>query len=331
MKKSQGSTSHVQRKGKEGIRLNRRVFTFLVCLLVSMFFWLMMSLSKEYSITVSFPVNYVNLPTDKIVSNQLPETIDIEIISSGFNLLLYKIRQQRETVLLDMKDARQYISRNHYYLLCNSRIDKITAQFNNDIKVAKINPDTIFLNFNKKVSKRVPVIASINIDFDSQYQLSDSIKVTPSFIDISGAADVLDKINSVETIPVNLKKVSSSLSLKLGLLKTAALKQVEFSESEVHAEVNVKKYTEASLELPIEVSNLPHGYSLKTFPDKVTVKYNVAFDDYATINPLQFTASVDYMKIEQGSNKLKVVLEKYPSNIRSVKLIIDKVEYIIRK
>jgi len=296
-----------------------------------MFFWLMMSLSKEYSITVSFPVNYVNLPADKIVANQLPETIDIEIMSSGFNLLLYKIRQQRETVLLDIKDARPYTSRNHYFLLCNSRIDKITAQFNGDIKITKINPDTIFLNFNKKVTKRVPVIATINIDFESSYQLTDSIKLTPSFIDISGAADVLDKINSVETAPVNLKKVASSLSLKLGLLKTAALKQVEFSESVVHAEVNVKKYTEASLELPIEVSNLPYGYSLKTFPDKVIVKYNVAFDDYATINPLQFRASVDYLKMEQGSNKLKVALEKYPSTIRSVKLSIDKVEYIIRK
>ena len=316
---------------KNGIRLNRRVFTFLICLLVSISFWLMMSLSKEYSITISFPVNYVNLPTDKIIANNLPESIDIEIKATGFNLLFYKIKQQREIVLLDINDALPYKTKNHYYLFSNSRIDKITAQFNSEIKVLKINPDTIFLNYNKKITKRVPVIADIKIDFDSQYQLTDSIKIEPAFIDISGAADVLEKINYLRTVHIYEKKMASSLVMKLGILKTPELKQIELSNSTVQAIVNVKKYTEASLELPIEISNLPRGYSLKTFPDKITVKFNVAFDDYATINAVQFRAIVDYSKIESGSNKLKIILEKFPSNIRSVKLSSDKVEYIIRK
>ncbi|MGZ4058026.1 MAG: CdaR family protein, partial [Bacteroidia bacterium] len=285
-------------KGKEGIRFNRKLFTFFICVLVSVSFWLMMSLSKEYTITVSFPVSYVNLPTDKIIANHLPETIDIEIKSTGFNLLFYKIKQQRETVYLDINDALPYTTKNHYYLFSNSRIDKITAQFSNEIKVLKINPDTIFLNYNKKITKSVPVIAKINIDFDNQYQLSDSIKIEPGFINISGAADVLEKIKYLETAPLNLKKVSKPLIVKLAILKTPELKQIEFSQPAVLAIINVKKFTEASLELPITVSNLPHGYSLKTFPDKVTVKYNVAFDDYSTINAAQFRASVNYAKIE---------------------------------
>lgn len=316
---------------KEGIRLNRRVFTFLMCLLISVFFWLMMTFSKQYTITVSFPVSYVNFPPDKIISNHLPENIDITITSSGFNLLIYKIKQQRETVLLDIKDAFPYDSKNHYYLYTNSRIDKITEQFSNAIKVQKIDPDTIFLNYNKKISKRVPVKANINIDFDSQFQLSDSIRVEPAFIDISGAPDVLEKIDHLETAPMNLKNVATALILKLGIIKTPELKQVEFSSNFVQGKVNVEKFTEASIELPIEVLNLPRGYSLKTFPDRVTVKYNVAFNNYSTVNAMQFHAIVDYTKIETGSNKLKVLLDKFPANIRSVKLSSDKVEYIINK
>jgi YbbR domain-containing protein len=318
-------------KAREGIRLNRRVFTFIICLFVSIAFWLMMSLSKEYSISISFPVNYTNFPADKIISNHLPETIDIEIKATGFNLLFYKLKQQRETVWLDINDAKAFTTKNHYFLLSNSRIDKITSQFNNEIKVLKINPDTIFLNYNKKITKRVPVIADINIDFDSQYQLTDSIKIEPSSIDISGAADVLEKITYLKTAVVNLKKVATPLILKLGILKSPELKQIELSVTTVQATINVKKFTEASLELPIDVANLPKGYSIKTFPDKVIVKYNVAFDDYLSINSQQFKASVDYSKMESGSNKLKVNLEKFPTNIRSVKLNLDKVEYIIRK
>ncbi len=289
-----------------------------------------MSLSKEYTIELSVPVNYINLPTDKVIANNLSETIEIEIKSSGFNLLIYKLKQNKEVVSIDIKNLKPLTIKNHYYLLTNSKIDKITAQFD-DIKVIKIYPDTIFLNFNKKVTKTVPVKANLKIDFDKLYQQSDSIKLSPAFIEISGAADLIDKIKYLETEPMYLKNITDSLSLKLNILKTPELKLIDLSQLTVQATINVTKYTEAIIELPIGVENLPTGYGLKLFPDKVSVKYNVAFQNYEKINPLQFRAVVNYLKIEPGSNKLKIQLLKFPPEVRAIKMNPEKVEYIIRK
>lgn len=316
---------------KDGIRINRRVATFLFCLLASAFFWLTMSLSKEYSIEINFPVNYINFPIDKVIANNLPETIDVEIKSSGFNLLVYKIKQKYDTVLIDAKDSKHLPTKNNFYLLPNARLDKIAAQFNNDIKIMKVYPDTIFLNYNKKKSKKVPVKANIKISFSHLYQQSDSIKLSPAFITISGASELVDKINFIETQPVKLKKVSDSISIQLHVLKTPDLKLVDLSQSTIKASINVTKFTEASIKIPIEVENLPTGLGLKTFPDHISVKYNVAFKSYESITPLQFRAVVDYSKIESGSNKVKVQLVKYPADIRAVKINPEKVEYIIRK
>ncbi|MGQ0829568.1 MAG: CdaR family protein [Bacteroidota bacterium] len=290
-----------------------------------------MALSKEYTMAVNFPVSYVNLPEDKVIANHLPEIINIEIRSSGFNLMMYKLKRRRETILIDIHGSKPLRSKNNFYLYTGDELDKITAQFSNHIRVLEISPDTIFLNFNKKVTKRVPVKANITLYFDHQYQQTDSIQLTPAFIDISGAADVVDKIDHVETVPVNFKNVSKPLTLKLNILISPDIKQVELSQSTVQATINVTKFTEASIELPVEVENLPDGYGLKTFPDKVVIKYNVAFNDYGKINALQFRAVVDYEKIESGNNKLKVHLVKSPAEIRSVKLNPEKVEYIIRK
>src|ERR1043165_1817825 len=80
---------------REGFRLNRRVVSFLFCVLLSLFFWLLMALSKDYKISASFPVDYVNFPEDKLIANHLPETIDLQLHSSGFNLMMYKLRQKR--------------------------------------------------------------------------------------------------------------------------------------------------------------------------------------------------------------------------------------------
>jgi hypothetical protein len=316
---------------KEGVRINRRVVTFIFCLIVSAFFWVMMSLSKEYSIEIKFPVSYINFPIDKVISNQLPTTIDIEIKSTGFNLLVYKIKQKRDTVFIDAKDSKHLPKKNNFYILPNARIDKIASQFNNNIRIMKIYPDTIFLNYNKKKSKQVSVKANIKVDFANQYQQSDSIQLTPNFITVSGASELVDKINFIETKTIKLKKVSDTISIQLQIIKTPNLKLVDLSQLTVKAKINVTKYTEASIELPIEVENLPSGFTLKTFPDKITVKYNVAFKKYESITTHQFKAIVDYSKIELKNNKLKIELVKFPSDIRAIKISPEKVEYIIRK
>ncbi|HSH65104.1 MAG TPA: CdaR family protein [Bacteroidia bacterium] len=325
-----GSTSKSD-STRFGIRLDARVVTFMICLFISVFFWLLMTLAKDYTMTVRFPVNYINLPMDKVISNTLPETIDIEIRARGFNLLAYKLKKKHEVIDVDMRDVRALNSKNVYYLLSNSRSDKIRAQFNNDIHVVKISPDTIFVNFNKKVSKSVPVKFYLSPVFNKQYNLTDSISIQPQYITVSGEAEVIDKIDTVKTQHVLLKNIDRSMIVKLPLIKTAAQKNVEFSQPYVNASVKVTKFTEVSVELPVEVENLPIGYTFKTFPDKVLVKFNVAFENYEKINTLNFRAIVDYKKIDQESNKLKVQLVKFPEGIRNVKLVTEKVEYIISK
>ena len=121
------------------------------------------------------------------------------------------------------------------------------------------------------------------------------------------------------------------MSVKLELLETEDLQRVEIEDLNITATINVTKFTEASVELPIGVINLPEKYTLKAFPENVTVKYNVAFTNYEKVTPNLFKAVVDYSSIKPGSNKLKVILTKQSPEIRAVKLYPEKVEYIIRK
>lgn len=319
-----------QGTSKEKIRVNKRVATFLCCLFISMLFWLLMTLSKEYVILINYPVNYVNPPSDKVVANSLPSTIRLEIKSKGFYLLAYKFATH-QTVHIDLNYSRPLRTKNHFYLLTNSQINNITDQFSSHVKVLQVIPDTIYLNYNKKITKRVPVRAKLDLEIDSRYQQSDSVQIIPSFIDVSGAADIVSRIDHVETEPLSLKNIDHSQALILNLKNDSTKGDLEFSVSKVKAMINVKKFTEASIELPIEAINLPQGYTLRSFPDKVTVKFNVAFDNYEKMNASLFRAVIDYKKAEPGSNKLRIVLEKFPADIRSVKINPEKAEYILKK
>lgn len=316
---------------KENVRLNRRLVTFLFCLLISAFLWLMLSLSKEYNEEITFPVTITNFPIDRVVANELPENIQVEIRASGFYLLKYKYLKSRDTILIDAKGSRHLPGKNNFYLLTNLRLDKISAQLNQGVKALRVFPDTIFLNYNKKKSKKVPIKSKLKLDFAPLYQLADSVKLSPDFITVSGAAELVDKIRFVETKTVKLKKLSDTTTVELPIAKTKDIKLVELSDYSVKATVNVSKFTEASLEIPLEVEHLPKGVSLKTFPGKVMVTYTVALQNYESVTPMQFRAIVDYAKIDKKSNKLRVKLVKQPSEVKTAKVSPDKVEFIIRK
>lgn len=315
---------------KEKTRFNRRAVTFICCLFIAAVCWLLMTLSKEYMIAVSYPVEYINSPSDKVIANNLPQKIDIEIKSKGLFLLSYKF-QQAQTVKIDLSGCRPLLRKNYFFLLTNSQINKITEQFASRIKVQRIVPDTIFLNFNKRVSKRVRVKTNLTLEIDKEFQQSDTVKIDPEFIEISGAAEAVSKIDHVETVPAVIKNINKPQLVTLSILYTDALKDVHLNPSKVKALINVKKYTEANIELPVDAVNLPKGFSIRTFPDKVNVTYIVAFDNYEKINASQFRAVVNYKKAAPGSNKLKITLEKYPLDIHSIKLHPEKAEYIIKK
>lgn len=313
------------------IRLNRKGITFIICLLISVFFWLLLMLSKEYTVSYSFPVKYLNVPNDKIISDYLPETVGIELKSKGFNFLGFMLREKLETIQIDLKDARPSRLKNYYYLSTNSRLDKIAKQFRSSINVLRMNPDTIYLNYNRKITKIVPVKSNLVITFANQYQLADSIKYIPDVVQISGAEDVVKKIDYVETVSLKKENIDKSIKIKLAISQTPDLKYIELSQKEIVADIEATKFTEGIMELPVTVENLPSSYNLKIFPDKIAVKYHVTFQDYDKINVHDFRAIVDYKTMENSSNKLKVQLVKYPSRIKSIKYSPEKVEYILRK
>lgn len=316
---------------KESIRLNKRVVTFLICLVVSAFLWIVQALSKDYTIKIDFPVKYTNFPKDKVVANPLPQSIETIVKIRGFNYLIHKLTSLNKIILIDAKRLKKLHQANRYYILPNSKIENISSQFNEDVQVLKVEPDTIFLNFNKKISKKVPVKVNIKIDYDEYYQPRDSLLITPEMITVSGAKEWVEKIKEVETKPVTLKKVRENISLVLEIIQTPELKLLELSPASVKATMSVTKYTEANIELPIELKNVPKGYNIKTFPDKVTVKCNVSLDNFEKIKPSDFLAIVDYSKNSKGSNKLKVELVKTPTEINSPKVNPERVEFIIRK
>ena len=84
------------------LQLNKRLYIVLVCFLIAAVFWLLIALSNDYPTSYSVSVKYVNLPGKKVITNELPSKITVNMKASGFLILSYDFQKTQKTVEIDI-------------------------------------------------------------------------------------------------------------------------------------------------------------------------------------------------------------------------------------
>lgn len=307
----------------------RRISAFFICLLIACFSWFLIVLSKDYTQRFRFAINYLNFPQGKAAMNLLPDSVDMSVTASGFTMLSLKWFSGGHHIPVDcsvMKPKRDSL----FYIALPAAFDKISKYIGSDVRIISSGPDTLFFNFARKARKIVPVKLVSGISFAKQFQLSDSIRVNPSAVEIFGDENEIDKIWFIETQPLTLSGLQKTTVRNIAFKLPGKL--VGISADSATVTVPVDEFTEGQTEVEVTALNLPLNYSLKPIPDKVVVKYLVSISNSGKINAASFRAVVDYSEIKEGNNsKLKVKIISAPPFVSSAKVFPEKVEYIIRK
>jgi hypothetical protein len=308
--------------------VSNRWLTFLYCLIVAFLFWLLIVFSNEYKAPVTFNLRYSNFPKDKMLANKLPYKVDVEVTASGFTFLGFYFNRYQEVLNLDVASIRKNPNSKEYYLPMYAQAQQFESQLGNKIKISKIYLDTLHFYFDKKVIKVLPVKLNLNYSFEKQFQLNGKVEVKPSKIVVSGPASVMQDITELNTQVLNFPDLSKTISRTSEIIIPEEWNSVEFSTKKVVVKIPVEKFTEGTLELPVEVLNLPQQYVIKTFPETVKIVYLVGLSNFKKINADQFTLLAYY---DANETSLKLKLVKFPDLIRNPKIETDKVEYILRK
>lgn len=314
------------------LKFNRQFWVYVLCLVVSCAFWVLTTLSKDYTTTLYFPINYTDLPDDKIVAAHLPERLAVEVNSFGFNLLWYKIGGGSSSIDLraGLEHMRSTGKAGKYFIATSTKISEVSRQLDNELSIKSLRPDTIFFEFSDKVSKEVPVKIVSDLTFEKQFQLSGSMNAQPAKVMISGPASIIDTIKAVFTDVLAFQNLAQSIEKEV-LLKKPDLPNVDLSESKVKVTVPVEKFTEGRTEVGVSVMNLPEGHKMKLFPEKVEVVYLVPLSRFEEAANIAFSAYVDYAGAKGNSQKLKVNVKDAPAYVSSLRVAPETVEYIIQK
>ena len=303
-----------------------------LCLLISISLWLLIKFSEDYLFTIQIPISFTNIPPDRILIDKDTIILTASMKTQGINALYYHFFDKKDIIKIDYSLLKNKENTNKTNIQFNSSqlLKIIDKQFDYKHEITSLSPENISLSFEKTYFKVVPIKLNTQLQFEDQFMLYDTIKLTPNKVCISGTEKMLKNIDHLTTEPIILNNLNANQSIFISLANPEKESDLKLFVDKIKVNIAVEKFTESSIEVPVIISN--GNNKLKLFPDKVKITYMVALKDFKKINKDLFDVEVNgNLGKSDENNKLKVELVKSPGFIKVTKIYPDNVEYIIFK
>jgi YbbR-like protein len=313
------------------LQFRKKILLFSVFLLISVFIWFLNALGRNYTDQIEYPLVYTDMPADRVFVDEPPEFLDLNINAPGYALLRYMVL--KKPVPISFKLSAFTMNRpgqdtSHAYILTRYLKDQVSGQLPSEIQLLEIKPDTLYFHFARRVTRMLPVKPDFVFQLDNQFTIRERIQLDPDSVQVTGPDAILDTMRSVSTERIDLGMLSRNYEDKVRLSKMEGL---EYSNSRVNCSIELEKYTEVQLTIPIEVINLPDSLSIQTFPAKVRFTCNVGLSKYDRVNDKLFRAVVDYSSLDEQQKELEITIQNIPVFLLSYDYYPKSVEFLISR
>lgn len=301
--------------------MRKKINIFIASLIFAIILWGSISLSDVYYTNVDVKLALINLPEGYTTGTQLPEKIVIRVRGQGWKLLSINVGPETEfRVTLD-KDSGNYRLNLEKYLETNRLLFS-------DIDIIKIYPDTINFFVERTVTKKLPIISGLELDFKPGYGLATDILLNPDSVLVSGPVSYLRKMEAIETESSTFTSLDGKTQTEVGFPK---MQGFSFSSNSVEVTIDVQRIVDKQFEdIPVEVIDLPDGKEVVLLPNKIGIQVRGGIEILGKLKPAQFNAYVKYLTLVRdttGSVKPEISL---PKNVTLQFTKPDRLRYVIR-
>ncbi len=311
----------------KNILKRRKAKMFLMFLLCSGLIWFINNLSESYISNATFDLKFINVPDSLMLANASKKEVDVKVQASGFQFLGFNIKNKE--VQLDLSTAN--LKNDNYFIPQSVYRKQIDKQLRS-MTLLEIDRDTLFFEFTQVSTKKVPVNSRVSITLSQNYILDGPLKIEPNMVTIKGPKTIIDTINRVNTLQLSFPEETSNFAHKVELFKNPELQNTTYSNNTVFIYGKVARFSEKIIAVPIRVINLPSGYEIRTFPDKVSILCRAKLDNLKNLDSTGFEVVADYNSIKDNTTKI-ITLEllKKPESLHSASLNEDHVEFILKR
>jgi YbbR domain-containing protein len=200
-----------------------------------------------------------------------------------------------------------------------------------DEQIVGFNPDTLYFDFSNRAVKRIPVKLLSDINYQHQFSQSNDVFIRPSYVTLSGPANVIDNIKTWNTDSLILDSVNETVRTRINM-QPAKEGNVSIYPKSVQVVLPVDEFTEKTISIPVKLINNLDYYKVKIFPVKVNVTFITSLNRYAEMDEDLFEASADLgLWRDHDYTTLPVKLTRIPAYCKIVKIEPQNIDFIVRK
>jgi YbbR domain-containing protein len=279
----------------------------IVALVMALLLWFHVATERVYEYTKSFPVKISNLPKELVLSEAVPQEVQVKIRGKGKELLKLLLTEKRN-LQIDIKDFKAGESDYTF------KPQEIPIPEGLDLKVDEIvSPKSIKINLDHSTEKKVPIHSQITILPKEGYLQVGEVSLNLHQVVISGPTKLVKNIETIETEKRVLENVVEPISDQIGLTLPKGY-NLKLPFNQVKFSADVQKGIEKEIpSVPVETVNLPKGRKAIVQPDSIKVIIFVAENVVNRLTEDQIKVTIDCARVKRNvETKLQPVVKLPP-------------------
>ena len=187
----------------------RNIIQKIVAVIIAFIIWILVGNQNpldrvEFQLTV--PISYTNTPNNLVIINEIVESLNIKILVQKRDS--NSIKPSNFQVVLDLNSIVE--GENNIAI----RPSNIRSEVN--FRLESFTPQNLLIK-TEVSGKRTFPIRLITTGLEQSEKVIDEIKITPSTITMQGPISTIKKLNFIETIPLKLNPLETTIDFVLGL------------------------------------------------------------------------------------------------------------------
>ena len=284
-------------------------------------FWLFRALNEQHSAMISYPIEFVFNRDSTVVMNPLPTAIKIDVSSGGWNLF-------RRTLIFGVDPLKVELDNpSEVNFLTQSFLSPIVEDQLEGLKINYIVTDTLFLNIERKITKRMRLkVDSLNLSLEKDYQLISSIDIRPDHMMLIGPESIINSFETDFDITPDDNEIDEDFDSRVEV--PIVFKDLIQSEpNEVNVSFEVDKFKNVNIEVPIALQNFPTNRMPMLRDSAVNLTYRVkeSFAEEYSVGDFRVILNHDFLKTDSIGVP---ILMKYPDTLKQISMDPQKVRFI---
>ena len=296
--------------------------------------WLFVISNNTYNMVLDMPIEARNLSAQHALNKEVPKVARVRLKGKGrslFKTYILKSFFSSFKLVIDLERISQ-----EYSFILNDYFErypqKISIPSNFDVQYVEIvYPNSIQISLDEYKEKIVDVVVNANISPAPGYTLVGNSQIIPRKVKIAGPKDIIEKINTVNTIEYVLNEIDNEIQTKM-ILKNITEDIIELTPKEVLFKQKIEVISERIIsEIPVQLKNAIDEVQVFLSPQTVSLTVVGGIDFISSLNPKDININVDFSKWKSSVKFYPIQVETPNDIIKWMDLSPQNIELIVTK